>query len=89
MTNAMIEIGLISVSVVLGIGGLPIWVVAVMVGVSLSWWVFVHHKRFGAMLHASAFGAFGSLALALFAMTIGHGIGFTLGLSFHAILGHK
>lgn len=87
MTNALIEIGLISVSVVLGIIGLPIWIIAVMVCVSLSWWGFVHHARFARMVEADPLGALGSLVLALLAMTLGHSIGYGLGYIFHSILG--
>jgi hypothetical protein len=87
MTNALVEIGLISVSVVLGLIGQPIWVVAVIVGVSGLWWGFVHHKRFAAMVKAGPAGAIGSLALALAVMGIGHLVGFGLGGAFHKILG--
>jgi hypothetical protein len=83
----MIEIGLISVSVVLGIIGLPIWVVLVMVGVSLGWWGFVHASRLGDMIQAGFLGALGRFALTLLALFIGHGIGFALGGVFHAMMG--
>jgi hypothetical protein len=87
MTNALVEIGLISVSVVLGLMGFPIWIVAVMIGVSSLWWAIVHHKRFSAMLEAGALGAIGSLAVAFVVLGFGHFVGYGLGGAFHKILG--
>lgn len=89
MTNGMVEIGLISVSVVLGLIGLPIWVIGVMVAVSLLWWAFVHHIRFAGMLKAGPVRALGNFVLALFVMALGHAFGFILGGAFHAIMGLK
>lgn len=87
MTNALVEVGLISVSVVLGILGLPASVVAMMVGVSLAWWVFVHRARFASMFRAKALGGLGTLALALTLMVVGHIVAYVLGGAFRAIMG--
>jgi hypothetical protein len=89
MTNALVEIGLISVTVVLGLIGLPIWVVAMMVGVSSAWWVIVHHKRFAAMLATAAGKAIGSVLVALLVMVFAHLIAYGVGGAFHSILGLK
>jgi sterol desaturase/sphingolipid hydroxylase (fatty acid hydroxylase superfamily) len=89
MTNALVEIGLISVSVVLGIAGLSPWVIVVMVGVSLAWWAFVHTNRLSTMMKSGTLGAVGQVGLTLLALVGGHGVGFALGGAFHAILGLK
>jgi Zn-dependent protease len=86
MTNALIEVGLISVSVVLGLIGSPIWVVAVMVGISLAWWGYVHHVRLWSKVRSGGFGALGNLILAMAVMILGHGVGYGLGGAFHAIM---
>jgi hypothetical protein len=86
MTNAIIEVGLISVSVVLGLIGSPIWVVAVMVGVSLAWWGYVHHARLWTMVRSGDLRALGSFVTALALMILGHSVGFGLGGAFHAIM---
>jgi hypothetical protein len=87
MTNGLVEIGLVSVSIVLGILALPAWVIGAMVGMSLAWWGFVHHARFGAMLKAGPAGALGTLLLTLVVMGIGHAIGYGFGRALHAVLG--
>jgi hypothetical protein len=89
MTNGLVEIALISVSVILGLSGLPFWSVAVMVGVSGVWWGFVHHRRIADMVRTVPTRAFGSLLLALLVVAIGHTLSFVLGGAFHTILGFK
>ena len=87
MSNAFVEITLISVSVVLGLFGLPIWVVLVMVGSSLAWWAFVHRARLRTQMQQSRLGVLGSFALAMLALTFGHIVAFGLGGAFHSLMG--
>jgi hypothetical protein len=87
MTNAMIEIGLISVSVVLGILGLSPWAIILMVGVSLLWWGFVHRARLQAWLQASVAESAGKLAIALVSVLCGHFVAFGFGAAMHAMMG--
>jgi hypothetical protein len=89
MTNGLVEIGLISITVILAIAGFSIWVVAIMVGVSASWWGIVHHRRFANLVSATPAKAIGSLVVALLVMGFAHLVGFGLGGAFHAILGLK
>lgn len=89
MTNALVEIGLFSVSVVLALIGYPIWVVGIMVGVSAAWWAFVHLARFGVMLRTGPFTAMGRLLMALVVIAVAHIIAYGLGYMFHGILGLK
>jgi hypothetical protein len=87
MTNALAEIGLILVSVAMGILGQPIWVIVVMVGLNVLWWGYVHRKRLRTIMENGLFGGLSTLAMALGAMLLGHGLGFGLGHVFHGILG--
>ena len=87
MTNALVEISLISISVVLGLMGFKLWVVLAMVGISLSWWGFVHRQRLSAINNAGK--AFSSFALAVLALAVGHFVAFGLGGAFHSLLGFK
>jgi hypothetical protein len=87
MTNALAEIGLILVSVALGILGQPIRVIAVMVSLHLLWWGFVHRERLRTMMENGLLGGLVTLATALGAMLLGHGLGFGLGSTFRGILG--
>lgn len=85
----MVEIGLISVSVVLGIAGLSAWAIAFMVGVSLLWWFFVHNGRLRTWLSDSVAKSLGRLALVLVSVLVGHFVAFGFGAAMHAMLGLK
>lgn len=89
LTNALVEIGLILASVVLGVLGQPLWMIAVMVVIGSVWWGVVHHERLGVIMSSGIWGGLGTVAIALAALTLGHGIGYGLGLIFHTILGLK
>ncbi len=89
VTNGLVEIGLISVSILLGALGLPFWVIAIMVSVGLGWWGFVHAGRLRAVVSGGALSALGNLAVALMAISFGHIVAFGLGSAFHTIMGLK
>jgi sterol desaturase/sphingolipid hydroxylase (fatty acid hydroxylase superfamily) len=78
MTNAMVEVGLIFVSLVLGIMGLSAWAIVVMVGIGLSWWAFVHRGRIAQRLKASVAKSVGQFAVVLVAVICGHFVAFVL-----------
>jgi hypothetical protein len=89
MTNALVEIGLFSVTVVLGLIGYPIWAAGIMIAFSAAWWAFVHHARFGNMLKAGPLKAIGSLVVALVVVAVAHLIAYGLGSAFHGLMGLK
>jgi hypothetical protein len=89
MTNAMVEVALICVSFVLGIMGLSAWAIAVMVGIGLSWWGFVHRQRIAQRLKTSVAKSVGQFAVVLVAVLCGHFVAFGFGAAFHAMMGLK
>jgi hypothetical protein len=89
MTNAMVEVALICVSFVLGIMGLSAWAIAVMVGIGLSWWGFVHRQRIAQRLKTSVAKSVGQFAVVLVAVISGHFVAFGFGAAFHAMMGLK
>jgi hypothetical protein len=89
MTNAMVEIGLISISLVLGVMGLSAWAIVAMVGVSLLWWAFVHRGRIAQRLKVSMAKSIGQFAVVLVAVMCGHFVAFGFGAAFHAMLSLK
>jgi hypothetical protein len=89
ITNAMVEIGLILVSFVLGIMGLSAWAIAIMVGIGLSWWGFVHRERIAQRLRTSVAKSIGQFAVVLVAVICGHFVAFGFGAAFHAMIGLK
>jgi hypothetical protein len=87
MTNGLVEVGLISVSVLIGLLGVGFIGLGVMIGGATIWWAFVHHGRFAVLFEASALGALGQGLVALIVLVIGHGLSFVLGRAFRSILG--
>jgi hypothetical protein len=89
MTNAMVEIGLIAISFVLGVIGLSAWAIVVMMGASIAWWVFVHRVRIGRHVKANVAKSIGQFCVVLVALLCGHFVAFGFGAAFHAMMGLK
>jgi hypothetical protein len=87
MTNGLVEVGLISLSVMLGLLGVGYVALVVMIGVAVIWWVFVHGSRFVDIFKASALRGLGQGLVTMIVLTIGHSLGFILGRAFRGILG--
>lgn len=83
LTNACVEVGLICLTILLGVLGWPVWAMGGMIAVSLIWWGFVHQKRLQGMAALKAFGGIGVAALML---AIGHAIAFFLGAAINPML---
>ena len=87
MTNALVEVGMIIASVVIGVLALSLWFVVIMVGVNLIWWGIVHRKRLKAMVQVKLIRAIRTLGLAVSMMTLGHAIGYGLGRALGGVTG--
>jgi hypothetical protein len=89
MTNAAVEAGLLTLSLLIGLFGRPagfIWFSAV---AATLWWLRVHTVRLAELTSSAPMKAAGSFALAIFAIAIMHGVAFGIGYAFHAITGLK
>jgi hypothetical protein len=89
MTNAMVEIGLISVSVVLSLIGLPAGVIGMVAGAAMAWWLIVHNVRFNALIKSAPLKAISSFAIAILVIGVVHGLAFGLGYAFHSMMDLK
>jgi hypothetical protein len=89
VTNAFVEVGLVSVSILLALCGLGPSIIAIMTGVSMVWWLYVHGSRLVGMIRASALKTAGSALLAVVVTGIAHGIGFGFGAVLRSIIGLK
>jgi hypothetical protein len=87
MTNGLVEIGLMSASVLLGFVQMPVWALGMMIMTALVWWSFVHHRRWLGMVQTAPTKALGAFMVAILLTTFGHGVGFFLGGASAQILG--
>jgi len=87
VVNGMVEAGLVSTNLLLGLCGLSWWVSLVMMAVAILWWTLVHRNRLIGMVRASWGQTVANVALAVVLIGLGHGLGFGFGAALHALIG--